>query len=158
MKTLSPPLTGEIDAGVIKKFREQLHAVGGVWILMGCVIAAAGVYFSSSTQSAGVSWASLPLSVALFVGLGGTLVTLGVFACLKKRWAITAGLIVSYLVLAGNVLSWLEQVSAPVNNASPSTLSIVIWGAIIVQCHRVVSWANRMRKADVPLTARPEDY
>jgi hypothetical protein len=57
-------------------------------------------------------------------------------------WAVYVALILTYLSLLGQVLRF-----------NVCTIAILI--AVILQAHRVIGWANRMRAAGVPLTAKP---
>ena len=67
----------------------------------------------------------------------------GLGACLKRMGAVYAGLVLSYLNIAGNLLSL-------------NICALAITAAVIIQAHRVINMAGELRRKGIPLTARVE--
>jgi hypothetical protein len=149
------PPRRRIDPDIPKKFREQVHALGGVWIFLGGLVVVGAMYLSTVSQPLVFSLMGSPIPLAVIAGMGCVWITLGVQACLKKMWALKAGLVLSYLGLISNVVSWVSDISTPGSNTPFPTFGLVIAIGIISQCHRVISWAGKMQRAGVPLTALP---
>jgi hypothetical protein len=76
-----PPLSGEFDVSILKKFRDQANAPGGVWIFMRCVAGAVVVYLSTVNHSIEFTWMGLRVPLAFNAATGAIFVALGVFAC-----------------------------------------------------------------------------
>jgi hypothetical protein len=149
----SSPATapGAIDRTVIKKFREQIHALGGLWILIGGLAGALVVFASAASGGAGAGAGggiTSPLAGGggLLLGVVGALalfwITLGVFTCMKQMWAVYVGLVLSYISAAGNLIQF-------------NLCGLIILAVVILQAHRVIGWAKQMRLAGVPYNAKP---
>ena len=67
---------------------------------------------------------------------------LGVFSCLKHMWAVYVGLGLSYLSVISNLFNF-------------NLCGMIILVIVIIQAHRVISWAGQLKRAGIPLTARP---
>ncbi len=138
---------GVPDPAIIKKFRQQIHALGAFWIIIGCIgLGLAAFALSSGALPLGLQ--SGEITLALLLGLlvvGGISVmwiVLGVLTCLKKIGAVYAGLVLSYLGLFGNLVRL---------NLCPVIVLIIA----ILQAHRVIKWAKQMQAMGIPLNAKP---
>jgi hypothetical protein len=125
-----------VDRVMVKKFRDQILALGVLWIIGGTLAAGIGVFGLARPSDAPV-----PLAVVAVLGLAW--IVIGVLTCLKHLWAVYVGLVLSYLSLVG------QLVTLNLN------LGLVVVILVILQAHRVSGWAKRMRAAGVPLTAKP---
>lgn len=137
------PTQPPVNRKTIRKFREQIHALGAVLIILGGLAGGLVVVSQFVMRDAGPRDIPLDSPVWLFVaavGLGWA--TLGVFTCLKQMWAVYAGLALSYVSLVGQVM-----------NLNICSLILVL--IVILQAHRVIGWARQMRDAGVPLDTRP---
>jgi hypothetical protein len=134
-----------VNIKTIRDFRNQIHALGAVWIILGarpCYVAASAANLFGDHPSRGEG----QLTVAICFGAVGALwLALGVLTCLKKLWAVYSDLGLSYLAALSQLVSG-------------NVLIAVLFVLVILQAHRVIGWANRMQVANVPLTARPGDY
>lgn len=145
----SAPATaqGAIDHTVIKKFRDQSLALGVLWILLGC-LAGGLVWFVTRGGSGGGGGMGAPLGGAggLVLGITGALallwIALGVLTCLKQIWAVYVGLVLSYISVVANLVQL-------------NVCALIILAFVILQAHRVIGWAGKLRAAGVPLTAKP---
>lgn len=139
-----------VDPQLVRDFRKQVHALGGVWIFFGVLyLALAFVIPSLRPANAPVAREQL---VAFAVALGVIALlwlTAGICTCLKQMWAIYFGLVVTYLSILGNLANLLQ-------GKPPNVCGIGISIAIIVQAHRTIGWARKMKRAGIPLHVRPE--
>lgn len=137
--------TSGLDRSLIKKFRDQIHALGALWIIFGAIAAGVGAFVvvGAGMGLMGVQGAEIPAFLPfLILGLGVMWVVVGVFTCVKQMWAVYVGLGLSYLSLIGNLIQL--QVCA-----------VIILVLIILQAHRVLGFAKKLTAAGVPLTAKP---
>lgn len=122
------------------KFREQIHAVGGVWIFFGVshLLLSSYVLFSSP------GFLNIQSDVAMMLGGGGFVwIALGVFTCRKEMSALTGGLVFSYLAVVAGLL------------AGSNGVSIGLTAAAIIQGHRVRGFAKTLTAEGIALTAKP---
>lgn len=140
-ETLRETLT--VDPELVRQFRREAHGLGGVWVFFGCICLLLAVVAPNmgNVNEAG------PVLAVVFGGIGVGWLTLGIFTFLKHLWAIYLGLAVSYVSAVGNLVSLGQGGNA---------CGLIIVVAIIIQAHKVISRANKMKKAGIPLTARPE--
>jgi hypothetical protein len=134
----------EIDRTLVKKFRDQIIALGAVWLFLGFVAAAmAGVLMFGAPGNLNLGAGGAPgLLLAVLGVMGLVWLIVGVFTCMKQMWAVYTGLVLSYLSLIGQVFNL-------------NICSLVILIVVILQAHRVIGFANQMRAAGIPLTTRP---
>jgi hypothetical protein len=125
-----------VDRVMVKKFRDQILALGVLWIIIGTLAAGLGVFGLGRTSDA-------PVLLSIVVILGLAWIVIGVLACLKHMWAVYAGLVLSYLSLVGQLVNL---------NLNLGLLVVIL---VIFQAHRVIGWAKQMRAAGIPLTAKP---
>ena len=129
----------DIKAGV-QKFRDQIHALGVLWVIVGVCSIAFGVTILGSGQ-----W---PDSVAKWVWLGSAMTlglastVFGVMACRKRLWAIRGGIAVTYIAIL------LQLVFANV-------CGVVLLVVPLIQAHRVLDWGKSMVAKGIPLDTRP---
>ena len=143
---------GDIDAAFIKRFREQVHALGAVWIFLGCL--GVGVLLLPSGIQASIFAEPVPLYLALCVGMGVARIALGTYCLEKQPWALKAGLVSSYVTLALDIVGWVTSLARN-PNGTMSILGLIFSVYILLQCRRVNGWAKQMQQAGIPLTLRP---
>jgi hypothetical protein len=131
------PLPGAGDLVMVKKFRDQIHALGALWLVIGGVGTATGVVLLVPSGGQDL----LPGSV--LIAMGTLWLAVGLFSLSKQMWAVYTGMVLSYLMLASAVLQL-------------SPCFAVFFVLVVIQCHRVVGWAKQMRARGVPLTASVE--
>ena len=130
----------DVSSEAIKKFRREMHGLGGFWIFIGALATFAAIMLAAVEPPAGVDPSDLQaIGSAVFFVLGSAWVVLGIFTCLKKMWAVYVGLGISYLSLLGNLV-----------NLNICGLVIVI--VVIIQAHRCISAASKFRAAGIDLT------
>ena len=138
------------DAKLIRKFRGEIHALGAFWMLIGLLTLGLGAAIGTGVfgpVSGGLGQVNeqrdaAPILAAVLFAIGALYLLVGLAACMKHLWAVYVGLVLSYLSLVGNLFSL-------------NLCGIVILAIVILQGHRVVKWAGEMRRAGVPLTAKP---
>jgi hypothetical protein len=139
--------------GKLTAFRQQIHAVGGAWIVFGILLlpAASGISVGNLTGRTidGKVVAGNPalLVVGNALGLLALVwIVAGVATCLKHVWAVYTGLIINYVVLAGLVLTLPQAVC--------NIVFVVIFVFVILQAHRVLRWSREFTAAGIPLNAK----
>lgn len=138
------PVVSTVDmVKLVKQFRQQMHSLGALWIIIGSLAVIAGTVFAVSARGAGDDIDQY-LITGMFVVMGSIWLGLGIMTCLKQMWAVWVGLVLSYLMVLNSLLSL-------------NLCGIVILGAAIFQAHRVIGWAKEMRLKSIPLTTRPQD-
>src|SRR5687768_3991988 len=89
---MGAPTPEQLNTRTIHLFRQQIHAVGGLWIIFGGLAVGVGLYFlNEQVQSARASGAGIVgpgnLVVGVLLAIGALWVVVGVFACMKQMWA-----------------------------------------------------------------------
>lgn len=141
----SSPATapGQVDRTIIKKFREQILALGVLWILLGCLAGTVVVLASGGSRAFGAGLAGEDrLLLGIIAALALFWVVLGVLTCMKQMWAVYVGLVLSYISALGNIIQL-------------RVCALVLLIFVILQAHRVIKWAGQLRAAGFPLTAKP---
>jgi hypothetical protein len=152
----APPAAGSVESAaspyqeylpILKQFREQMLALGVLWILFGTLGSVAGAALVAmhlgQIQIDPARLDSFPLVLTLFaLAIGLLWLFAGVGTLMKRQEAVVAGLVLSYLWLLGNVISF---------NLCLAALAIVV----IIQGHRVLRFASQLRAAGVPLDTKP---
>jgi hypothetical protein len=123
----------------IKKFRDQIHALGALWIILGGVSFALGLFLFTAAN-AELEGASILAGVVVVTGI--CWLGLGVATCLKQMWAVYIGLGLSYLSVLGNLLRF-------------NVCSLIILAIVILQAHRVIGWARELQTLGIPLDTKP---
>lgn len=150
----SSPFGGPVSSAdpatfkLLQDFRSQMHALGGIWIFFGVVVVALCIFLSLAASGA-IGANKLPevlegVFIVLFAGLSLLWFTVGVLTCQKIMPAVYVGLVLSYLSVIGNLLRF-------------NICGLVIVGAIIVQAHRVISFATKLKALGIPLTTKPNE-
>src|SRR4051794_899936 len=125
------PVRAAIDPEVVREFRRQIHALGGLWIIGGTLALTLAV---AGLGARGGLWANpapdffseeVLILLAVLAVAGAVYLPLGVAACLKHTWAVTIGVVLSYLSLLNQL-------------AGVNVCSLVILILIILQAHRVI--------------------
>jgi hypothetical protein len=81
----------------------------------------------------------------LFVVFGGSsavYLLLGIAACCKQIWAVYVGLVLTYLGLLGQ----LTQLNV---------CGLIITAVVLLQAHRVIGFAKKLKAAGIPLNTVP---
>jgi hypothetical protein len=125
----------------IKKFRDQIHALGAFWIIIGTVAIGLGSFVLAGTPGEVIA-AGWELLGAIVVVQGIAWFGLGVATCLKQMWAVYIALVLSYLSILGNLVRF-------------NVCSLIILVVVILQAHRVIGWARELTAAGIPLDAKP---
>lgn len=123
------------DPALARKFREQMLALGVLWILIGA--GAAGLVWLVVQGNMDLAWTlggESRLLLIVTAALGGTWLVVGIFTCAKQMWAVYLGLLLSYLSLLGNLIRL-------------NLCSIVVVALVILQAHRVIGWSRQLPKA-----------
>jgi hypothetical protein len=123
---------------VLKDFRSQIIALGALFIILGAIAAAAGVFILQSGKEGPQIVGGFVVAIALAWFL------LGACICAKQIWALYSALVLCYLSVIGNVVNF-------------NLCSLIILAIVILQSHRVLGWAKQLRQAGIPLTTRPEE-
>ena len=134
------PQTGAF-AKLLKDFQSQIVALGAFWIIIGGVTVAIGL-FATSMLAGELDQQALRIVGVIVCAMGAVWMALGVFSCLKHMWAVYVGLGLSYLSVISNLFNF-------------NLCGMIILVIVIIQAHRVISWAGQLKRAGIPLTARP---
>ena len=133
-----------VDPKLVRKFREQIHALGALWIIIGTLNSVLAVVALQGNRDLAVRIGGDQQWVLILIaGMGVIWFVLGVITCLKHMWAVYVALVLSYLSLVGQAVIL-------------NLCGVVILIIVILQAHRVIAWSKRMRAAGVPLTAKPQ--
>jgi hypothetical protein len=125
---LEVSLTDELR-GKLAAFRQQIHAIGGGWILLGFILLSIGPGPGR-------------IAVAIIGAVGLTWIVAGIAACLKQPWGVYLGIGINYLTLLACVLRI---------DLCSSLLLIVV----LIQAHRVLRWAKEFIATGIPLGTKP---
>jgi len=138
----APSLAGAnlVTVKLLKDFRAQIHALGAFWIIIGLVAAGLGLMMIRGDNAPPVTLFSL-----LFLGVGLAWFGLGIGTCLKQMWSVYVALVLSYLSLAVNLVSF-------------NLCGLIIVAVVILQAHRVINWAKQLTAAGIPLNAHPSQF
>jgi hypothetical protein len=128
---------------LLKQFRQQIHALGGFWIFIGSLATGLSIFLFALIGNAPEMRGENIVLVAI-AGIAGIIwFSVGVAACFKQMWAVYVGLGLSYLSVLGNLINL-------------NICGLVILAVVIVQAHRVLGFAKRLRFLGIPLTTRLE--
>lgn len=136
----APPISRDL----VRQFRTQAHALGALWIIIGtAAVAVAGLAFQGNAFLANNLGGSTQILLGIVASMGALWFALGLLTCLKQIWAVYIGLVLSYLSLLGQVVNF-------------NICGCIIVILMILQAHRVIGWAKKMRAAGFPMTTKPE--
>lgn len=135
---------GTVDARTIAEFRKNIHGLGGVWVFLGIITVVFVVGFLASPEMLQGRFEvdAMFVLVAVTLLVAAILLICGVGCFAKQLWAVYVGLTVSALLLLGNVIRL-------------NLCGILILLVVVIQGQRTLTLAGRLRRAGVPLNARP---
>lgn len=123
---------------LLTKFRQQLHAVGSIWIMTGAMLLLLGLHAVFGNPE----FLIVPSDVAdVALVLGFAWLVLGVLTCRKEMSALTVALVFSYVVMALSLA----------NGRSGGGVLILA----IIQGHRVRGFAKKLTAEGIVLTTKP---
>src|SRR5687767_106166 len=92
--TIAADPVREIDSGIspadvdkLRKFRQQMHALGGIWIFLGAVALGLGIFTLVSPNLA-----VHPIVKGIMLVSGVVHLTIGIMTCRKEMWAVYVGI------------------------------------------------------------------
>lgn len=143
-------LIANIDTDLIRRFRREIHGLAGVWIFFSIVSLLLGLVIMKNGEAIGVA-RGLPQDAAemiglLILGLAVVWGACGFGAAYKQIWAVYLGLILGYISIVGNLINLGQQ--------GANTCGIIIQAFVIIQSHRVLGFAAKLKRAGVELTTK----
>lgn len=129
------------NAKLVKDFRSQSLALGVLWILIASLCIGLSLVFLNARSLMSGDAQTRFANATLLGGVGIAWLVSGTLALTKNIWGVYFGLVLSYLWLIGVVL----QVNI---------CAFVIVIIVLIQAHRVIGFANKMKKLGIPLTQR----
>lgn len=128
----------------VKRFRSEIHTLGGLWIAVGAFPFGLGILALLETAFESKFSNESLVAAGMFLMIGSPFVVIGFFTCCKQMWAVYVGLILAY-VLVG--------LSLPFCNLFVALLSLGgVFGG-----HRIIHWSQELRRKGIPLTTQPRD-
>jgi hypothetical protein len=127
----------------LKAFRDQLVALGALWIVIGLLSGALGVYLATqavgpaSGQTLGQGLGGAAAGVVLWmlsivnIGYGVASLAIGVLACMKRVTALRVGMVLNYFILVIQVFAL---------NFCGAAIMVVA----ILQAHRVLGLRKKL--------------
>lgn len=125
----------------LKSFRQQILALGVLWILFGVLLLAA-LGFLMSARNAALPGQFDGILLGVIGGSSAVYLLLGIAACCKQIWAVYAGLVLTYLGLFGQLTNL-------------NVCGLIITAVILLQAHRVIGFAKKLKAAGIPLNTVP---
>lgn len=125
----------------LKNFRQQILALGVLWILFGVLLLAV-LGFLLNAQNAALPMQFTDVLLVVIGGSSAVYLLLGIAACCKQIWAVYAGLVLTYLGLLGQL-------------SEVNVCGLIMTGVILLQAHRVIGFAKKLKAAGIPLNAVP---
>lgn len=131
------------------QFHQQIVALGVLWVLMFGVVPGVAAYRFASQVRGESGYLAILLAGSALVWT-----VLGVLACRRHMWAVRIGLVLSYLIPVITVadLVW----GGPAGGGGGCLYSALFVILSILQAHRVIGFARKMRAAGIPLDRMPE--
>lgn len=124
----------------LQQFRSRMHTLGGFWIFLGIIVLAVMIVIGLDARPLN----EVTVITLAILGAGGlTCLVLGVLTLIKFMPAVYIGLALSYLSGLGGILQ-----------CNICWLVMLLPG--IVQAHQVIALAMEIRRARIPLDARPD--
>lgn len=140
------------NAEVLKKFKQQILALGVLWIILGVLgIGFAALMFTGGSalqmgqaspppglppEAAGL----LMMFAGVLTAVGLAWLASGVFSLMKQIWAVYFGAILTGLSLIGNLLNL-------------NLCTILILAVVLIQAIRVIMYAGQLNRAGIPLNS-----
>jgi tetratricopeptide (TPR) repeat protein len=146
-----------VDPMLIRRFRDQIHALGALWIILGAAnVALAGLALGTRIDLEFL-FGTDQRAFWIIAGLVGLFsCAIGVLTCLKRLWAVYVSLALAYLTLLRLVLLQLVLIALTWRTDWGTIVALGLIILVIRQGHRVIGWAKKMRAAGVPLTAKAQ--
>jgi DNA-directed RNA polymerase subunit M/transcription elongation factor TFIIS len=146
---------GRVDSELIRKFRREAHGVAGLWIVFALLFFLSALAWSASDNIRRMNPDTASTVAAISVIIGVALMVAGICGALKQLWALYAGLILSYLLTLLLVIGIINAAGQqPGGVVCPIVMLIaLVFG--IIQGHRVIGFANQLRRGGVSLTSLP---
>lgn len=132
----APARRGSVDRETIRLFRRRTHALGGFVTFLGSLVLLGAILLGS----------------VVFMLVAALYLAIGICICLKQMWAIYAAMVLFYISLVVNLLT-LPLRKGP--ELAGNVIGLLIVVAILVEIHRSVRAASEMKRAGIPLTAKP---
>lgn len=149
-----PPARPRVGKKEVRQFREQIHALGGLWVFFGLIVLGLTIAVLAVGANVGVFGPDDQFYVILLAAIGLSWLTTGVLAFLKEMWGVYLGLGMTYLSLVVQVVQLKDMREGAICG---KVIAFAILIAVIAQAHRVIGWANKMRAAGLPLNTKPAD-
>ncbi len=118
----------------LKAFRDQLVALGALWIIIGRLSGAFGIYMSTASKPEGALGIVQLVINVINIGYGVASFTREALACMKRIAALRVGLVLIYVILVLQVLS--------VNLCRAAIMVVAI-----LQAHRVLGFRKKLMAA-----------
>jgi hypothetical protein len=139
----------EITARLLNRFRQQMHALGALWIIGGVL-------------NGGLLWAFRLMFIPwlgaiedmLVWGIACLWVVLGAATFFKRMWAVKTAIVLSCILLVV-YLTLFVAAGVFVQSLCMAWAPVAILLAGILQGRRVLKWARELEHAGIPLTAHP---
>jgi hypothetical protein len=137
----------------VRQYHKQIVALGVLWILLfGVLPGLAALWFTLKFGLQGIR----ATGNYVFGAYALVWTALGVLACLKHLWAVYFGLVINYLTALWMIFEGVSLISTwPVSGLAWVCPSLFL-ALSILQAHRVVGLARKMRSAGIPLDREPE--
>lgn len=140
-------LIAKIDTDLIRRFRREIHGLAGVWIFFSVVALGLGLAIMNNGVPMGFGRGGAAEILGLVIlGLSVVWGACGFGAAYKQIWAVYLGLILGYISVVGNLIS--------LGQGGTNACGIIIQAFVIVQAHRVLGFAGKMKRAGVELTTK----
>ena len=105
-KPTDNPDEAKVRRRTVRQFREQIHALGAFWIIIGLVnFGLAALALNGDKDMSNRIAGGYEVLVIVIAVLGALWLILGVATCFKQMWAVYTALVLSYLSLLGNAIN-----------------------------------------------------
>lgn len=141
----------DVDLDLIKKFRREVHGVGGFWMFI-AVLHVLIAFFMTSVFPGGANAGLRNVMMIVFGVFALIYFFIGLFTFLKQRWAFYVGFVFGYLGIAASLFQLVS------GNICGVVIGLAMYIAVVAQTYRTNRWAGEMIADGIPLTAKPEDY
>lgn len=126
----------------LKQFRAEIHALGAYWTVIGVFAIGVGIVVAGVIAEGSIQM--FLFGFGMFAVAGTPFLIAGIFTCCKQTWAVYVGLSFCYLFGICSIII-----------RNPCLGMIFLAG--IFGGHRIMSWAQELRRKEIPLTTRPRD-
>ena len=140
-ETASSAISAE-DRGILRKFQQQMLALGVLWILLGLFVLAVGIFLLVARPQLAEEFAVSPLVIGIMLVSGTLHFGIGVLTCCKQIVAVYVGLVLGYLSVISNLINL-------------NLCALAILAVILIQAHRVIGWARHLKRQGIALSTKP---